>query len=341
MVLQLSNMTFTNWADVVPSSGADSILNSWSANTLAGNDTITGLGFGNRTRNSTNYGIYNSGTLNTAEGDDLVRGVYNPTRYFYSTYDGLLNDTGNIYLNNIVLGDDDSLILNNDDNVILPVYGYGIYNSSTIVTGEGDDIINGTNSAESQGLYHPMGFVGIYNNHWGTINTGNGADSLISDGKFTNFGEVLLGEGNDSITVNTNLSTWAIENYTIINAGDGNDTITSYGAIYNQGTISTSNGNDSIIADRGFQSGFRNRGNVFLGEGQDYIKGFGSGDFYGGSDNDTLELTSGNYTVGIWGTSTSFIKDNQVMLTYEFETLIAGGTIYDFASLNDGQIINF
>jgi hypothetical protein len=37
---------------------------------------------------------------------------------------------------------------------------------------------------------------------------------------------------------------------------------------------------------------------LFLGEGDDYIKGFGSGDFYGGNGNDTLELTPGTYTLG-------------------------------------------
>jgi hypothetical protein len=81
---------------------------------------------------------------------------------------------------------------------------------------------------------------------------------------------------------------------------------------------------------------------VFLGEGEDYLKGFGSGDFYGGNGNDTLELTPGTYTVGIWGEggeSLIFTKGNQLMITSEFEKLIAGNTIYDFTSLTAGQII--
>jgi len=338
MVLQLSNMTFTNLADVVPSSGAEPIRNSRTTNTLAGNDTIIGSDYGSRTHTFFNYGIYNSGALNTSEGDDLVWGVYNPTRYsFYGAYDSFSRNTDNIYLNNVYFNDDNP-ILNNDSSIIFP-YGYGIYNSSTLVTGEGDDIINGTHTVEGLGLYPFIDdFVGIYNNNNGTINAGNGADSLISDGKFINFGDVLLGEGNDSITVNTNLYTTAITNYTSIEAGDGDDIITSYGVIYNQGTINTGNGNDSIIANRGFQSGFSKRGSVLLGENEDYIKGFGSGDFYGGYGNDTLELTSGTYIVEIWDTCTSFTKDNQVMLTYEFEKLIAGYTI-DFTSLTNNQII--
>jgi hypothetical protein len=80
----------------------------------------------------------------------------------------------------------------------------------------------------------------------------------------------------------------------------------------------------------------------FLGEGDDYIKGFGSGDFYGGNGNDTLELTPGTYTVGIWGEggeSPIFTKGNQLMITSEFEKLKAGNTLYDFTSLTAGQII--
>jgi hypothetical protein len=81
----------------------------------------------------------------------------------------------------------------------------------------------------------------------------------------------------------------------------------------------------------------------FLGEGDDYIKGFGSGDFYGGNGFDKLELTPGSYTLKKWadntGESVVFTKGNSLMITSEFEQLIAGGTTYDFASLTDGQII--
>jgi hypothetical protein len=64
--------------------------------------------------------------------------------------------------------------------------------------------------------------------------------------------------------------------------------------------------------------------------------------YVGGNGNDTLELTPGTYTVGIWGEggeSPIFTKGNQLMITSEFEKLIAGGTIYDFTSLTAGQII--
>ncbi len=145
-----------------------------------------------------------------------------------------------------------------------------------------------------------------------------------------------------SLTADTDLPGYALENFHFIETGDGNDTITSTGVIYNEGFINTGDGADFIIANGGFQSGLNNSGRVFLGEGDDYIKGFDSGDFYGGNGNDTLELTPGTYTVGIWGEediSPIFTKDDQLMITSEFEKLKVGSTIYDFTSLTAGQII--
>jgi hypothetical protein len=78
---------------------------------------------------------------------------------------------------------------------------------------------------------------------------------------------------------------------------------------------------------------------MFLGEGEDYIKGFGSGDFNGGNGNDILELTSGIYTFWTSPVGEIFVKDGIIMNTVGFEQLIAGSTSYDFTSLTEGQII--
>ncbi len=188
---------------------------------------------------------------------------------------------------------------------------------------------------------------------------GDGNDSLIVHTDFSrnaidNFTTIEMGDGNDIIA-----STGVIYNEGIINTGNGEDLIIVYGGsdgtgspyggpdgtgtvsgIYNNGgTINTGDGNDSIIANEGFRSGLNNSGSLFLGNGEDYLKGFGSGDFYGGNDEDTLELTPGSYTVGIWDTSAVFTKGNQLMITSEFEKLRAGSTIYDFTSLTADQII--
>jgi hypothetical protein len=245
----------------------------------------------------------------------------------------------------------------------------GLSNSSTINTGNDDDIIIGTAVIYKNGVIKSG--TGIIN--WGTIDTSDGNDSIISQGIFTNRGNVFLGESNDLITADTDLSDRTFENFNFIGTGDGNDTITSTGVLYNEGVINTGSdndsiivdggvngsgigysiynnggainmgeGNDSIIANEGFESAPNSSGAWFLGEGEDYIKGFGSGDFYGGNGNDTLELTPGTYTVGIWGEggeSPIFTKGNQLMITSEFEKLKAGSTIYDFTSLTAGQII--
>jgi hypothetical protein len=182
---------------------------------------------------------------------------------------------------------------------------------------------------------------------------------------------VFLGDGNDSLALTASkvFPNYALDNSNTIDTGDGDDIITSIGVIYNEGVIETGNGddsiivnstgtgygiynnggainmgdgNDSIIANEGFESGPNSSGAWFLGEGDDYIKGYGSGDFYGGNGNDTLELTPGTYTVGIWGEageSPIFTKGDQLMITSEFEKLKAGSTIYDFTSLTAGQII--
>jgi hypothetical protein len=94
-----------------------------------------------------------------------------------------------------------------------------------------------------------------------------------------------------------------------INTGDGKDIITSSNGIENDGTINTGNGADFIIANGGFSG----MGSVFLGNGKDYLKGFGTGNFNGGNNEDTLELTSGSYTVGISGTTVSFTNSGVIM----------------------------
>jgi hypothetical protein len=402
MAIELSNIIFTDQDDIVPLSGVEQILNTGVANTLAGNDRITGTG--------TDYGFKNVATLNTDDGNDLIRGTATSigngiTISFGSTLNtGNGNDgisgTGNVDIGLVNAG----TINTNDGSDGISALGItnGFINegTGTVNTGDGNDGLfansngNGfinrgvfnTNDGDDEisvlslrsGIITDFGSildtgngndkitgigslsVGISNS--GIINTDDGEDSLISEGNFINRGEVFLGDGNDSITnirtSNPNfqnfnfigtgdgddiIRTRVIYNEGVINTGNGNDSIIANESIYNNGgSINTGEGNDSLIANGGFQSGLNYSGSVFLGEGEDYIKGFGSGDFYGGNGNDTLELTPGTYTVGIWGvgdTSATFTKGNQLMITSEFEKLKAGNTLYDFTSLTAGQII--
>jgi hypothetical protein len=325
-------------------------------NTGDGHDRIEGIG--------EDFGIYNDkGTIDTGDGNDVIFGIG------YGSYNsgGIINevttiDTGNgddliegssasIGIDsrantNINTGNDNDTIRGYGAGDIMRSYsggsGWGILLlSSAIDTGEGNDIIEGSSyggsgicfssmdfggesridTGEGDDIITGIGFYdGIFNSS--TVNTGNGADSIISQGRLfnSNSGIVFLGDGNDSITANT------------VNSGD---ITTSAGIIYNEGTIDTGNGADSIMGDEGFKG----IGYVFLGEGEDYIKGFGSGKFSGGNGFDTLELTSGSYIVGIAGTAVNFTKGSTIMETSDFDILKAGNLTYNFANFNNGQTI--
>jgi hypothetical protein len=345
--------------------GAFGLRNRGTLNTDDGNDTITGIG------NSSGIGIEYGSTLGTGNGNDVITATNTGSSEGFANFGTLNTGDGqnsiishgafiniqDYYLGNggeVFLGDgDDSIIITNPNPI-----DFGnplLYNTGIIETAGGNDIIT------------VAGYI-ISN----TINTGNGDDSIFFQ-KLRNVGGMFLGDGNDLITADTELPNRAIENFGFIGTGDGNDIINSRGIIYNQGVIetgngddsmivdggvdengtrygiynyggaiNTGNGNDSIIANEGFESAPNSSGAWFLGEGEDYIKGYGSGDFYGGNGFDTLELTPGTYTVGIWGEageSPIFTKGNQLMITSEFEKLKAGSTIYDFTSLTAGQII--
>jgi hypothetical protein len=234
---------------------------------------------------------------------------------------------------NTLAGKDIITGVDNDD------YSVALANFSILDTGDGNDIITGDHSIGSG--------YGIQNAFFGSIiDTGKGHDIITGLGSvgIYNDGTINTGDGNDIITgTHTNEGDPAITNYLSgsIDTGDGNDVITANSlGIDNDGIINSGNGNDSIIA--GFLSG-NLLGRVFLGDGKDYLKGFGSGNFNGGNGKDTLELTPGSYVVGISGTTVNFIGYNysgiSIMKTSEFEKLIAGSTTYDFSSLTDGQTI--
>jgi len=322
MTIELSYERFNNGDDIVPWYSAEEVIrNTGDANTLGGNDRITGVGPGRRSSIS-DSGIYNSGTILMDWGDDMITGTYDATEYSLhnANYVRLRSNNGrSIYKDNR-----GRTLYYPNDSIPLPVNNYGIYNAGTIDTGDGNDTITGINSSN---MYKPnyislydWDTIAIYNpdeigiNNGGKIDMGGGNDFIISQGKFINYGNVSLGNGDDAIT--------------------------SYGVIYNSGRIDTGNGNDFIIANRGFASDYISSGSVLLKEGEDYLNGFGNGSFNGGDGDDTLELTFGSYTIGIVGAVVSFTNGDVIMITSEFEKLKAGSTSYDFRHLTHGQIIN-
>lgn len=314
MAIDLSNIIFTDQDDIFPVSGVEQIFNSSIANTYGGNDTIIGTGSLDLNDPSSNYGILNYGTVVTAEGSDVIIGTAGFDGFInYGTFNTGEGDdviTGEAYTSGIIIqegifdtgdGNDRITGISNNTNYV----SYGISNHSTSVnTGDGNDTIDG------------RGFYGLVNN--GLINTGTGKDTIITKGIHHENGGNLY-------------------NFFTIYTGEDDDIINGIGGIYNEGVISMGNGNDSIIAN----AGFNNNGSVFLGKGEDYIKGFGSGNFHGENDNDILELTSGSYRVERSESGVNFINSNNIIMkTFEFEKLIVNNTTYDFASLSNGQTIS-
>jgi hypothetical protein len=340
MAIELSNLTFTEQDDIVPAFGVEEILNTGIANTIAGNDRIIGVSAAGSGSSTFNSGIYNTGTLNTGNGNDILEGHSNGNR-------SGINNSGNLNTGN---GND---IITGTAYNSTGEYVFGFITSGSFYTGDGDDIIT---SVGSIGLWHD----GQYDRSTGSFNqfdTGEGNDIIIgvgSDMGIFNSGSVILTRGGNDIIIGSGGSV-GIDNQKEyaggdIYTGEGNDIIIGSGQIgirMSGGRIDTAEGDDIIIANGGF-GGY---GFVDLGYGNDYLKGFGKGFYFGTGnyyqpppDQDTLELTSGSYTVSrtnveYMGTAVNFTKDGINMTTFQFEKLIAGSTTYDFSSLTEGQTI--
>jgi hypothetical protein len=192
--------------------------------------------------------------------------------------DGILDNAGVGLLNG---GEFDGFMYTGDGNDTITGIAtatnnsIGLINSDTytIDTGNGNDIITGTGN-----------YSGIDNK--GTINTGNGEDSIISQGKLTNYGNVFLGEGNDSLTADIDFPTvplrtsallelvrvttqlLALASFTtrvllrlvmvmtlsLLTEALMTLLVPHIGIHNNGGAINMGDGNDSIIANEGFES---------------------------------------------------------------------------------------
>jgi hypothetical protein len=139
MAIELSNLTFTNQADVVPPFGMEEILNTGVANTLAGNEIITGT--------STNTGIYNSGTINTGDGIDTITGTSTSVGGGGTfNFAGIFNFGTNAIIDT-----------GTGSDRITATGSFGIYNSGgTINTSSGKDIITIIGNGNGVGIYNDM-----------------------------------------------------------------------------------------------------------------------------------------------------------------------------------------
>ena len=202
-------------------------------------------------------------------------------------------------------------------------YGY-------INTGYGADKIEATANASDNA-------IGIYN-QYGNIRTGYGADIInvsatgsLSFGIYS--GTVNTGYGADTIEVHaTGSQSYGIYG-SYINTGYGDDTIevdaTSYD-IYGS-KIDTGYGDDTVKADN-FGGGVY----ITMGDGNDYIEGFGEATVYGGEDFDILSFGSYNrsdFDIQMNHDYTEFKLGGTIMRTSEFEQYSFADGDYSFDNL--------
>ena len=288
-----------------------------------GKDTVTGDG--------DTFGIRIDGDINTLGGNDALTGT------------GTASASKGIWiLATLDTGSGNDTITGTGTGTESPSNGIFLDSTALLDTGNDNDTITGTAEDAGTGIFLNAGSPGI--------KTGAGNDEVIgkSDsgtGIDVNSSALETGNGND-IILGTGTTGVKLVTGGTIKTGNGSDTIIGNGiggalssGIQNFGTIETGAGNDTVDARNG---GFSGDGITNLGNGDDDLRGFGTGHFEGGNGKDTLELTSGTYTVSISDSEVSFRSGApvaRVMSTTEFETLIAGNARFDFADLSGGQVI--
>jgi len=302
MAIELSNITFTEQDDIVPPSGVEPIFNTGIANTLAGNEILTGtwttISDGiiidpSKYISGAIIGFYNTGTLNTADGNDIITGIIqNPALQGYFGA-ALYNEGGTIDT-----GDGDDIIIGSHNENVDPQYvnGYGIFmGGGTIDTGRGDDIITGITktggglslsgsiiTGDGNDTITGIGGVGLQHSN-GNIDTGNGNDIITGTGRagLQNISPITTGNGND-IIIGTGTEGGILNDgpsanrISTISTGDGDDIITgtstdAYGISNNSqfSIIDTGDGNDVITAISSF--GINNAGTIDTGKGNDSL----------------------------------------------------------------------
>ena len=188
----------------------------------------------------------------------------------------------------------------------------------------GNDIIKGTSTRRRRAILN-----------YGTINTGAGKDTIIgtSTGTYSgisNYGTINTDTGNDTI-IGTSTGIGIFNNGTI-DTGDGKDTITGTGTGYgilNYGTINTGAGKDIVDA---LEGGFDGDGTTYLDAGNDTLKGFGTGNFYGGAGTDKLFFGEGTYVIS----GSTVVFNGATMNVNQFEKI--GGANGGLFTFQDGTL---
>ena len=311
-------------------------------NTGGGDDHISGF--------AGNVGIMNEGgTVILDDGDDIIEGEGRIGLY------NMWQSTKN-YIGSISTG-------NGNDSITGKGSIGGLFNFGIMHLGIGDDKILGIRTTNLQdqikdrysghGIENRGGLdKGVWIRNANTIDTGEGDDEIKGIGNVgvSNTSLMSTGDGKDSILgIGGSIG---ILNEVEIDTGLGADYIKGEGAwsgITNNGTINTGDGDDIVDAIKG---GFRfehekfdnprGRGILTLGNDNDCLLGFGTGEFDGGDGVDIILLPEGLYEIG----TSSITKHSEVMRVSGFEKFggINGG-VFSFApaTINvgpDGIAIN-
>ena len=137
--------------------------------------------------------------------------------------------------------------------------------------------------------------------------------------------------GNDIIKGTSSTDSGIFNNGTI-NTGAGKDTIigtSGYYGIFNNGTINTGAGKDIVDA---LEGGFDGDGTTYLDAGNDTLKGFGTGNFYGGAGTDKLFFGEGTYVIS----GSTVVFNGATMNVNQFEKI--GGANGGLFTFQDGTL---
>ena len=310
--------------------------------TLRGGDRLKGVSRDKANARSAEFaiGISNAtgAVLDSGDGDDKViaRAINANAKNIFGAFNFARFDTGS--------GEDtfkgEAKNDSSDTEKLFGIYNEGRYK---VLPPDGDKT-----AAE---------VVAEFDQEDGLIVTGADADYVegIGDGKaisicgIVNFGVFQLEEGDDTLIGRAigaaSFQNHGISNLGIIETGDGDDVVIGSqvnlgdsaneldAGIYNDGVISTGQGKDVVDAlVGGFLSGYTlwRPGLVDLGDDDDVLKGFGAGEFDGGSGVDSLLLGQGVYTVAVDPNGVgTLVKEGSslTMVIRDFETIggAAGG----------------
>ncbi|MDW3223373.1 MAG: calcium-binding protein [Paracoccaceae bacterium] len=190
----------------------------------------------------------------------------------------------------VLAGPDDSIVLGQDGDDTIFTASFGRY-----FGGGGNDTIHYSGASPVVGLRQLSGGTGVDTLNMSTTTTDQNVNLATGDTNFpvevfTDFENIVLGSGNDTVTGTAGANVIETGNGAdTINAGNGNDTILA-GA--GNDIINAGGGNDTIEAGAGndviTSTNFSGADQIFAGSGNDTITSSGEDTVFGEAGNDTI-----------------------------------------------------